>query len=117
MIKSRIRKILFCLFLQWFLLAVGKDVAFARCLKDCMAQKQRPQIVQNVRNRTQNISTNQDSFNQVQSPSVGRDVKNSVLGPMSVQIGHQGSITVEDVGQGSVIDNSIHSTIILGDMK
>ena len=46
------------------------------------------------------------------------DVKNSVLGDMTINVGHEKvDIRTDSNSNNNVIDTSINSTIILGDMK
>ncbi|MFH1874954.1 MAG: hypothetical protein ABH859_07210 [Pseudomonadota bacterium] len=88
--------------------------AQAMCVENCEAQAARPAII------------DYGSFNQAQAGQMNfrenshnmGDVKNSVLGDMHIQVGHEKiDIRTESNSNNNQIDTSINSTIILGDMN
>lgn len=86
----------------------GKE-AMALCLKNCRTEGSRSSTL------TPSISY-QRSESRENSHNM-RDVRNSIVGNVTIQNGHEkleiGNVTAER----SVIDASINSTVILGDMK
>jgi hypothetical protein len=90
-------------------------MANALCLSEC--QKHPPSLAGS------NLAESTASLNTVKMSSSGDkqnigSVKNSVLGDMNIRIGHQRvDIKTEDKAHHNVVDTSINSTIILGDME
>jgi len=98
-------------------LLAGSADSSALCVKDCTTKTSTRSVssVTNNRSRTSNQQTinAQDSFDQTQN--AGRDARNSVLGNMDVRIGHQG-LSISNVAEGATIDNTINSTIVMGNV-
>lgn len=87
----------------------------AMCLKDCASSAPKFSI-QPIINWPSNISA-QNFENRDRSPDMG-DVKNSVLGDMNIHVGHKKvDIKTDSNSSNNLIDASVNSTIILGDMN
>jgi hypothetical protein len=85
----------------------------AMCLKDCG-----PAAPKFIAPPLLNWAVSAQNFeNRVKSPETG-DVKNSVVGDMNIHVGHKRvDIKTDSNSSNNLIDASINSTIILGDMN
>lgn len=90
----------------------------ARCLSGCSADDE-PRVSNMTVNQsrsTQNTTQgNQDSLNRTGSHDANGTFQGS-LGDQQIWIGHD-HLSVGNVGKGATVDNSISSTIIMGNVK
>lgn len=90
-------------------------ISEAMCLKDCVSSAPKLSMPP-LLNWPSNISA-QNLENRDRSPDMG-DVKNSVVGDMNIHVGHKRvDIKTDSSSSNNLIDASINSTIILGDMN
>ena len=98
-----------CVVIVGLMLLCGPLPGFALCLKDCSPSQAeaKPAL------RSFSSAEQRD-----QSHNFG-DVKNSVVGDVNIRVGHE-HIEIGNFGESSknnIVDASIQSTIILGDLK
>jgi len=103
-----------CALLMVFLFLLP-TLSEAMCLKDCVSST--PKIsAPPLLNWPSGISA-RNFENRERSPEMG-DVKNSVVGDMNIHVGHKRvDIKTDSSSSNNLIDTSINSTIILGDMN
>ncbi len=90
----------------------------AGCFSNCEAPKKtNPQATKIMQSQTSTTTStqNKDSYNRSKSHNAnGND--NTMMGDMSIHVGHN-SMTIGSVEKNSKVDNSISSSIILGDVQ
>lgn len=92
------------------ILATLASDAHSLCVKDCEMKGVRPRF------DTFTANSGMSPYRE-RSHNTG-DVKNSVMGDVNIKVGHEKlNINIDSKGDDHMVDASINSTIILGDMS